>query len=159
MIRLVLILLFLLIIWVLFFAKLTTQVKRMIIVVIVALFVSAVWYDDHRKRPQENLVSTNEVVSCGVNARGSYRSTFELELCFVNQAQQGTVRRIRFSVLGEQCQGEQCQIRQRVEREVGVEIAPRATKNIRQSLRFDQLRPDQEPITWTLSVASVKATP
>ncbi len=159
MLRVVLILLFLLIVWVLFFSKLSALPRRIIAVVILIVFIAAVWFDDHRKRPKVGLIKTAEVVSCGISTTSVYRSTYDLQLCFANTAPQGTVKRLRFAVLANECSSGSCDLIQRVEREMPFVIEAGSQTSLLESLRFDNITDTNTAIQWSAEVLEVKAIP
>jgi len=161
MIRLVMLLLFALIVWVMFFSKLSPIPRRTTAGFIFTLFVAAVWFDDYRKRPKDDVLPAQDVISCGIDSTALYRSNVELKLCFANTAERGTVRRIKFEVNASRCPGsadqQQCELIERVEREMPIVIGARSQTTTNQSLRFDKLSALDASVQWSVKVISVKA--
>ena len=181
MIRLVLVLLFLIIVWLLFIARLSRTQRIVAVVVMCILFAGAVWFDDNRKRPKGNLLAIDDVSSCGIKASQPYRSNYDFTLCFNNQSNHATARRLSFTVTASHCLSEPCQTIETVSRELPVTIAAGDSLELQQSLKFDAVvslienglsRPEQEStaaaevatighedIKWSVTVVGVKATP
>ena len=170
MIRLVLILLCLVIVWLLFIANLSRTQRIVAVILTCVLFVGAVWFDDNRKRPKTNLVLIDDVVNCGIEVSSPYRSNFEFNLCFENQAERGTVRRLSFEILAHDCKTKPCTEIETVLREIPVTIPTGERTLLKQSLKFDAVaalaqNSDGEPdaadmhIQWSLNLVGVKAIP
>ena len=159
MIRIVLILLVLLIVWLLFVAKLEKNQRIIAVIVICLVFAVAVWFDDNRKRPKQHLLSTSDIVSCGLEADAPYRSNFDFSLCFQNVASKGTARRLMFDVQARICSSEPCEVVETVSREIPVLIPAGQMITVKQSLRFDSAAKKSSDMMWFVAVTGVKATP
>ncbi len=169
MIRLVLILLFLIIVWLLFVAKISRMQRITAVVCACLLFAGAVWFDDNRKRPKPNLLSVDAVRSCGLLVAPPYRSNYDFSLCFRNEAQSGKVKRLTLDVTGKLCgsaENEPCKEIETVRRDLPVTIEPGQTMRVKQSLKFDRVAAlkssddnIEQNLQWSVKIASVKATP
>jgi hypothetical protein len=158
MIRVIILVIFLFLVWVLYASGF--EKARKIRICIIALVVCAIgfWFDGYYKRELDSLLGVSQVEVCGVTAEFSYRTNYNFELCLQNDASDATVSRLNMAVIASKCAGQSCIEVQRVERDTLVSIAPRSRAILEQNLSFDQVDPDQGSIKWSLEVIDVKAT-
>lgn len=159
MIRLVLVLLFLIIVWLLFIASFNRTQRIIGVIITCVLFAGAVWFDDNRKRPKANILSAEDIVSCGIQATPQYRSNYNLDLCFKSLASSGTVRRLIFDVQASSCKTQPCEVIESVSREIPVVISAGELLSVEQSLKFDKVASFNEEVLWSITIKGVKATP
>jgi len=86
-------------------------------------------------------------------------------VCFSNNAERGTIKRVQFAVIAEKCSNpNECVQLDRVERDVPFELAPQNTGNLVQNLSFRNVEPQEAidskngQIRWSAEVMQVKAT-
>jgi len=165
MIRLIIIIVLLFLIWVLFVSDFTKQRKIVLAVLAVLLCGLGVWLDGYGDNPKEGVVDRQNLVSCGVTAKHSYRSNFDISVCFSNSAERGTIKRVRFAVIAEKCSSpNECVQLDRVERDVPFVLASQNTGNLVQNLSFRNVEPQEandsknSQIRWSAEVMQVKAT-
>jgi len=157
MVRVIIILLFLFIIWVLYASGFDKPRKIRISVIAVVLCVLAFWFDGYDRRQISNLVSLDNVEVCGLTAEYSYRTNFDFELCLQNTAEKGTLSRIDFALIAQDCSTGECTEIQRVERSTPIDIAPQQKHGLEQNISFDQVDPDSTTVQWSAVILKTKA--
>lgn len=161
MIRVIILLVFLFLVWVLYVSGF--EKPRKIRISIIALILCAVgfWFDGYDKREIRNFVDISDVVSCGLTAEYSYRTNFDLTICVKNNASKGTISRLNFAVIASQCEGQICTQLQRVERSLLVNISPSSTVKLEQNMSFDNVSPTlssiQNGLQWSIEMLETKA--
>lgn len=162
MIRLIIIAIAIFLIWVLFFSSFEKRQKIAIaIVAILICAVGALW-ERHTKKPRSNLVSVTQLVSCGVQAKHSYRSNFDLDICLNNIGTVGSVKRVDMEIKAIQCAGDNaadrdCIVLESVARSLSVDIAPQTTEILKENLSFKLVDKDASGLQWGIEVTAVKA--
>ncbi|MFT5571814.1 MAG: hypothetical protein ACI9FR_000734 [Cryomorphaceae bacterium] len=158
MIRLFIIAVGVFLIWVLFVSGFSRQRKVVIAALAVALSIAAVWFESSLGSPNKNVLTASEVVDCGSTAVHSYRSNFDVTICFNNNSAMGDVKRINFEVLALQCDSAgACTELQRVGRELSIELPANESITLQQSLSFPRVQPVSGAFTWQVQVNSLKA--
>lgn len=157
MIRVIIILLFLFIIWVLYASGFDKPRKVRISIVAVVLCLFAFWFDGYDKRQISNLVSLDNVKVCGLSADYSYRTNFDFKVCVQNTAEKGTLSRIDFAVIAQDCGAQECTDIQRVERSTPIDVAPQQQISLEQNISFDQVDPDSNAVQWSVLILKTKA--
>lgn len=157
MIRVIILLVFLFLVWVLYGSGF--EKPRKIRICIIALILCAIgfWFDGYDKREVRNLVRLSDVESCGVTAQYSYRTNFDLIICVKNSAEKGTLSRLKFAAIASLCEGQMCTELQRVERSILVNVPPGTEASLEQNLSFDKIKPSQTALQWSLEVLETKA--
>ncbi|MFT6407368.1 MAG: hypothetical protein ACJAQ6_000779 [Arenicella sp.] len=158
MIRVIILLIFLFLVWVLYASGF--ERLRKIRICIIALVVSAIgfWFDGYYKRELDNLVDVSQVQVCGVSSEFSYRTNYNLTICVQNDASGATVSRLKVAAIASNCAAQSCVEVQRVERDMLVNIAPLSRVQLEQNLSFTNVSPDQSNIQWSVEVLEVKAS-
>lgn len=157
MIRVIIFLLFLFIVWVLYASGFDKPRKIRISIIAIVLCVIAFWFDGYDKRQISNLISLENVEVCGLGAKFSYRTNFDFKLCLQNNAEKGTLSRIDFAVIAQECGEEECTEIQRVERSRPIDIAPQQKIILEQNISFDQVDPVSKSVQWSVLVLKTKA--
>lgn len=158
MIRLIIIALGLFIIWVLFLSNFEKRRKIIMAIAAVIVLIAGLVFDGWGKKPRSNVVNIDQVAVCGVTAKHSYRSNFDLEICLQNNASEGTVKRIALVVSAADCPANGlCTELQNVTRDFPIELASGNKIMVAQNLSFDQVKPDSQSVQWSVSPVSVKA--
>lgn len=157
MIRVIILLIFVFLVWVLYASGFDKKKKIRISIIAVVLCAIAFWFDGYDKRELRNFVEVGQVASCGVSGGYSYRTNFDLTICVQNNAEKGTLSRLNIAVIASTCDAQQCTELQRVERSLLVDIAPNTRRVIEQNLSFDNLKPEQADIQWSIEVLETKA--
>jgi len=159
MIRVIIALLGAFIIWVLFFSKFNKNTKIALVFCSILLSVLGFWFESGANKPRKDLVQTSQLSSCGVIAKHTYRTNFDIDLCISNSAEVGDVKRIGLSVVAHQCESlSACVELQRVERELSVDLPALESVTLSQNLNFSNVELSAKNIQWSFIVRSVKAT-
>lgn len=158
MIRVLIVILLLFQIWVLFVSDFNKQKKIIISVLAVIVCVIAVWFDGYGEKPVEGIVNKSNLANCGLEAKHTYRSNFDFDLCLRNTADRGTVKRLRFAVIASQCEDQtSCAELQRVERDVPFLIEPGKSATLKDNLSFIKVDPANNQVKWSAEILQIKA--
>lgn len=157
MIRVIIVLVFLFLVWVLYVSGFEKPRKIRISVIALILCAIGFWFDGYDKRQLRNFVSIEDVASCGVSAKHSYRTNFDLAICVQNNAEKGTINRLNIAIIASQCEAQTCTQLQRVERSTLVNIPPNSTVTLEQNLGFDDVSPVLKGLQWSFDVLETKA--
>ena len=157
MIRLIIVLVFLFLVWVLYVSGFEKPRKIRISIIALVLCAIGFWFDGYDKRQVRNFVDINDVASCGVSAKHSYRTNFDLAICVQNNAEKGTISRLNIAVIASQCEAQTCIQLQRVERSTLVNIPSNAMVTLEQNLAFDDVSPVLTGLQWSFEVLETKA--
>lgn len=157
MIRVIIVLVFLFLVWVLYVSGFEKPRKIRISIIALILCGIGFWFDGYDKRQVSNFVSIDDVVSCGVNAEHSYRTNFDLAICVQNNAEKGTISRLNMAVIASQCDAQTCTQLQRVERSMLVNIPPKSFSTVDQNLSFDDVNPLLTNVQWSFEILETKA--
>jgi hypothetical protein len=158
MIRVIILVIFLFLVWVLYASGFEKPRKIRICIIALVLCAIGFWFDGYYKRELNNLLDVSQVRVCGVVAEFSYRTNYDLEICLQNDASDATVSRLNMAVIASNCGPQNCVEVQRVEKDVLVSIAPLSRTTLEQNLSFDRVNPDQGSIQWSVEVIGIKAT-
>ncbi len=157
MVRVIILLVFLFLVWVLYGSGFEKPRKIRICVIAVILCAIGIWLDGYDKRNISNLIDLNEVSICGLSAEHSYRSNFDLIACVKNSAAKGTITRLNLRVIATQCVDQQCNELQAVERNILVNIPPNTEVELEQNLSFDKVNPSANNVQWSIDVLETTA--
>lgn len=157
MIRVIIVLVFLFLVWVLYVSGFEKPRKIRISIIALILCGIGFWFDGYDKRQVSNFVSIDDVASCGVNAEHSYRTNFDLAICVQNNAEKGTISRLNMAVIASQCDAQTCTQLQRVERSMLVNIPPKSLSTVDQNLSFDDVSPLLTNVQWSFEILETKA--
>lgn len=161
MIRLVILLLFVVLLWLLIASGFERRRKIVLGVLLIGCAIGAFLFEGYDKRELENLVAESDVKSCGMTAKHSYRTNFDLELCVQNLAEKGTISRLKMAVVAQKCSAQnaqECLQLERVIRDIPVKITPKSQVYILQNLSFKHVDPQDNNVDWSLDIISTKAT-
>lgn len=156
MIRLIILALGVFVIWVLFVSEFDR--RRKVLITIAAVFVAALglWFGQASQAPRTGIVSTADIVTCGVNVSHSYRSNFDIDFCLENRSADGTVKRLGLEFQASSCIQPECEKVQSVTKEIPVDIAPGTRLQRVENLRFDAVDP-QADVIWSVQPVLIKA--
>ncbi len=157
MIRVIILLVFLFLVWVLYGSGFDKPRKIRICIIALVLCGLGFWFDGYDKRQIRNLVNISDVENCGVVAQHSYRTNFDISICLKNNAEKGTITRLNFAVIASQCESQACTELQRVERNILVNVPSGSQVTLDQNLNFDKLSPTQSGLQWSIEVLETKA--
>jgi hypothetical protein len=158
MIRLFIIAIGAFLVWVLFVSGFSRQRKLVIAALAVVLSIAAVWFESSLGSPSKNVLAVSEVVDCGTSAVHSYRSNFDVTICFKNNSTMADVKRVAFEVLALRCESNgECTQVQRVSRELSIELPANQSAKVHQSLSFPLVQPVSGAFTWQVQVKGLKA--
>ena len=158
MIRLLIAIVGLFIIWVLFFSTFSKQRKIVLVGVSLALSIFGLWYESGANKPRSKVVKIEQVVSCGVSAKHSYRSNFDIELCIENTANTGNIKRVELAITAQQCDAQNnCTQLQEVVRSLAIDLPASSKTTLTQNLNFDKVSAHQDNVVWSFTILSVKA--
>ena len=159
MIRVIITLIAAFIVWLLFFSKFSKERKITLIVLALVLSFLGFWFENSVGKPRTNIVKPNQIINCGVTAKHSYRTNFDINLCVQNAAEFGRVRRLELSIIGEQCaESGECVELQRVARDLSVDVLPQSSISLIQNLSFNDVDPGSKGVRWYFITRSVKAS-
>lgn len=159
MIRVVVLLIGVFLIWVLFFSWMSKKKKIYLTVTCVALCVAALILDSYRDSPRNGIVQVSQIELCGVQAKHSYRTNFDVDICMKNIADLGTVKRIQYEIIAQSCDAAgQCEEIQRVKRDRQAEISNSQQVTISDNVSMTKVNPDSAN-HWKVDVLSLQATP
>lgn len=158
MIRLIIALIGLFLIWVVFFSGFSKERKAVIAVISILLNITGVWFESDLGKPKTGVVQASQIVPCGLEAVHSYRTNFDLVLCFQNSDANANVTRLGFSIAAQQCDNAGvCETVQQVRRDLLVELPANDIIQLKQNLSFSNVDPSLKGISWVVNVHSVKA--
>jgi hypothetical protein len=162
MIRVIILLVFLFLLWVLYASGFEKARKIQVSIVSFVLCALVFWYDGYDKRQIKNYVDIIDIEECGLTAAHSYRTNFDLSICVKNNAKEGTINRIKFAVLVSRCDSPDCTEQQhtelqRVERSRLATISPGSKITLDENLSFDQVSPPYGNLRWSIEVLETKA--
>ena len=158
MIRVIILLIFLFLVWVLYASGFEKPRKIRICIIAVVLCSIGFWFDGYYKRALNSLIEVSEVRVCGVTAEFSYRTNYDVKICLQNDATDAAVSRLKVAVIASNCAEDLCAEVQRVERDTLVNIDPISRVTLEQNLSFDRVNQDQSSIQWSVEVLDIKAT-
>jgi hypothetical protein len=161
MIRLVILLLFLILFWLLIASGFERRRKIVIGLLLVGLALGGFLFDGYDKRELSNLIDVSQVQSCGVTAKHSYRTNYDLELCIQNLASTGSISRLNMAITAQKCppsKDQACLQIDRVVRDILVKITAKSQVIVLQNLSFKQVDPNDTEVQWELEILSTKAT-
>lgn len=159
MIRVIITLIAAFIVWLLFFSKFSKERKITLVALALVLSFLGFWFENSVGKPRINIVKPNQIINCGVTAKHSYRSNFDINLCVQNAAEFGRVRRLELSIIAEQCaESGECVELQRVARDLSVDVLPQSSISLIQNLSFNDVDPGLKGVRWSFITRSVKAS-
>lgn len=157
MIRVIVLLVFLFLIWVLYGSGFEKARKIRIVTILIILCVLGIWLDGYNTRSIKNLVNITDVAICGVSAEHSYRSNFDIAICVQNMAERGTITRLNLQISATSCVADKCETPVSIERSLLTDIAPASRIILDQNLSFETINPEAENIKWSAKVLETKA--
>ena len=160
MIRLVILILFVILLWLLIASGFERRKKMVLGALLILSAIGAFLFEGYDKRDLPNLVDESQVQSCGVTAKHSYRSNFDLNLCVQNLAEKGVISRLKMAIVAKKCSSsdaESCLEIDRVVRDIPVKISPKAEVTLLQNLSFKNVEPASKDVQWSLEVIATKA--
>jgi len=157
MIRVIILLVFLFLVWVLYASNFEKPRKIRICIIAVVLCAIGFWFDGYDKRQLRDLVDLSDIENCGVSGEYSYRTNFDFSICLKNNADKGTLSRLKLAVIASECEAGSCNELQRVERSLLVNISPSASVTLEQNLNFDKISPSQAGLAWSVDILETKA--
>ena len=156
MIRLIILLVFLFLLWVLFASGLERRRKIIVSVLAVGFCIVALIFDGYMNRESQSLISNNDIQVCGVSAKHTYRTNFDVTICLHNSHSTATLSRLNMQVIASSCEANACNELQRVTREIPMQLEPSARQNLIQNLSFNAVAPDAQNTDWSLEIVSTK---
>ena len=158
MIRLLIAVVGLFIIWVLFFSTFSKQRKALLVGVSLVLGIFGLWYESGANKPRAKIVKIEQVVNCGVSAKHSYRSNFDIDLCLENTNEKGNIKRLELAIIAQQCDVQNnCTQLQEVVRSLAIDLPASSKTTLAQNLNFDKVDANQDNVVWSFKTLSVKA--
>ncbi len=157
MIRLIIFLIGAVLLWILFASSMNKRLKIILSLSLVVILIAGVWYENYGEMPRNGLVTTEQVVSCGVTAKHSYRSDYKINYCLKSNSKTATTKRLELRFIALDCSSQPCKEIESVIKEVNFEIAPQQKINKDVSLAFDSVSQNQQHLEWEVEVVSVKA--
>lgn len=161
MIRLVILVLFLILLWLLIASGFERRKKMVLGLLLLIVAIVGFIVEGYDKRELSDLVDESQVQSCGITAEHSYRTNYDLRLCVQNFAERGVISRLKMAVVAKVCppvSGQQCLELDRVIRDIPVKISPKSQALILQNLSFKNVDPSNKELQWSFEILSTKAT-
>ena len=157
MIRLIIFLIGAVLLWILFASGFNKRLKIILSLSLLVILITGVWYENYGETPRSDLITTEQIVSCGVSAKHSYRSDYKINYCLKNNSKVATTKRLELRFVAYDCLVQPCKEIESVIKEGNFEIAPEQKIKTEVSLAFDSLSLNQDNIEWKVDVVSVKA--
>lgn len=161
MIRLIILILFLILLWLLLASGFERRRKIILSLLLIGVVVGAFLLDGYDKRELTNLVAESQVQSCGVTAKHSYLTNYDLQLCVQNLSEKGSLSRLQMAIVAKKCVRKdepECLELDRVIRDIPVKIPPKSERQLLQNLSFENVDKNDEGVQWSLEILSSKAT-
>ncbi|GAA6137026.1 hypothetical protein NBRC116583_07730 [Arenicella sp. 4NH20-0111] len=160
MIRLIIALLGIIMLWVWLFSPLGKRPRIVLTIFSMVLAVCLALFEAYSHKPRENLITVSEIQQCGLSVSHRYRSDYRVSLCLKNDSGSANVKRIVFKVIASRCTGAaSCEVVEEVSRDIPVSIVPNTSVELMETLRFEQVQPQEKEVVWAAEVVSVKAIP
>lgn len=156
MIRLIVLLVFLFLLWILFASGLERRRKIIVSVVAIGLCTAALVFDGYMNRESQSLVANSDIQTCGVSAKHTYRTNFDVTICLLNKHPTATLSRLNMQVIASTCEADSCTELQRVTRDIPMQLEPSARQNLIQNLSFNAVAFDAENIDWAVEIVTTK---
>ena len=159
MIRVIVILIGVALIWVWLGSPFTRKVKVWVSILALLAAISLVAYEVHGHKPRAGLIQPDQLAICGLDVAHSYRSDFRIKLCLSNKAS-ATAKRVAYQVIAKACESSNaCVEIGRAMRDRLVDIDANTNIEIEDTLRFENVAPTENAISWSAEVVSVQAIP
>ncbi len=158
MIRVIIAIIGIVMLWVWLGSPFTRRTKRFISVIAMVCAGVMIGVEVHNNKPRESLVSIEQVSVCGLNVNATYRSDYKVALCLRNNSNH-QIKRIRFAVTAQTCNGPDCEPLETTERDIPINISSGEEQLTEQTLRFANVASDNKELQWSASIVSVQAIP
>jgi len=155
-IRLIVLIVFLFLIWVLFASGFERRRKIYVSVASVVLCVAILLIDGYSKRESTALIANTDIKVCDVSAKHTYRSNFDVYICLKNTHQTVTLSRLNMEVIASECVANECQELQRVPRDIPIQLQALSEIEISQNLSFDKVSSTNPNLQWSLKIITTK---
>lgn len=156
MIRLIVLLVFLFLLWVLFASGFERRRKIVVSVIAVLACLATLVFDGYTKRESNSLIANSDIHTCGISAQHTYRTNFDVTICLVNKHPSATLSRLEMQVIASSCEASNCTEVQRVTRDIPMQLGASARQNLIQNLSFDAVNSDAQNINWSVEIITTK---
>ncbi len=156
MIRLIVLIVFGFLLWVLFASGFDRVRKIVISIAAVVVCAAVLLVDGYAKRESKSLIANADIGICGVAAKHTYRTNFDVSICLENQHSSATLTRIDMRVIASNCNASGCTELERVARDIPMQLGPKAQQNVIQNLSFNDVDPQAENVDWSLEIVTTK---
>ena len=157
MIRLVIVAIGVFLVWLLFFSGAQKKSKLLLGFSALLLVGLSIWFEGFLKLPREGVIELQQISSCGITAKHSYRSNYEIEYCLKNASLGANVERIELRFVAEDCRQQPCIEKASVVKQRAVNIVAGESQYLSDNLAFDSIRDYPGELDWKIEVISVKA--
>lgn len=158
MIRLIILALGVFLIWVLF-ASSFNKSRKILISVVVALFaVAGLWWESTSDLPKDGRIANEQIELCGINAKHTYRTNFDIDFCLRNNSETATVKRVALNFIAQRCESaNNCTQIQALNKAIMLTIKPLADLSYSENLNFDLVEANDTSVSWAIEIKEVKA--
>ncbi len=157
MIRLILVAIGGFIVWVLFLSEFSKRQKIIICLAALLFCIVGTWFEQSSQTPKEGVISTSELVDCGVTSKHSYRTNYDVAFCLRNTSLTATAKRVAMSFSVLKCEAGNCEEIQVINKDVALSLEPDEQVILVENLNFDEVEPSLDSIVWIAKAVSVKA--
>ena len=157
MVRLLIPLIAIFIIWLLFFSSFSKRVRIGLTIGVLLVAVFAFSIDMNSRALQTGIVDSSQLTNCGVGAKFSYRTNYNIDLCLQNTAPKGTVKKIEVRFDAVSCEQGNCTILQSRVETIHLELAPGEQLTHTENLAFDLVPKKLKSLLWTAETTKVWA--
>ena len=156
MIGLIVLFFFLFLVWVLFASGLERRLKIIVSVLALAFCLVVLLFNGYMNRESNSLIANEDINLCGVSAKHSYRTNFDVTICVENKHSSATLSRLTMQVVASVCDKTTCIEKQRVTRDILMNLGPSAKQNLIQNLSFDAIDSGATNLDWSVEVVATK---
>jgi len=157
MIRLIIFLIGALLLWILFISGFNKRLKIILSLSLLLMLFAGIWYENYGDTPRHGLISKDQIISCGVTGKHSYRSDYRINFCLQNNSKNASSNRMELRFIAINCSVEPCIVIESVIKDLYFEIQPEQQYKGVVSLAFDSILQEHDKIKWMIEVESVKA--
>jgi len=160
MIRLLIIAIGILLLWVLFVSNFKKSIKIILTICVLVIFGVGIWVEQADKVLKSNIIDATEIIDCGVSAKHSYRTNYDVDFCLRNDSLIGVAKQINLDFIALRCVNGECSEIQKVNQDVLLSLEAKSSDWLTENVDFDKVSQVPEngaTLLWSIDVQSVKA--